>query len=264
MTKWGMDMRHIFKPVMIMFILAIVVACSQEKGGEGGTPASPWPDTPATHREAEDKGMDKPTNNTGQPTHTEAEDDAEAADRADEEEAGRINAEEAGLPMGSVKPTAMQAPFSLPDGYRIVEASAFTFAVPNDWQVEEGYFQDIFSFKFNGERIGEAEILGWFDAETWNNFKPNHSEQTDFREYSDLLVMDDTDVRVYKIQLTHTKPAAAQDPDWKYEETRWYVSVKENERSYGFYFDSEKIDEKVMETVVSSFRLKSVNRSTQE
>jgi len=148
--------------------------------------------------------------------------------------------------------------------YRIVEASAFTFAVPNDWQVEEGYFQDIFSFKFNGERIGEAEILGWFDAETWNNFKPNHSEQTDFREYSDLLVMDDTDVRVYKIQLTHTKPAAAQDPDWKYEETRWYVSVKENERSYGFYFDSEKIDEKVMETVVSSFRLKSVNRSTQE
>ena len=46
------------------------------------------------------------------------------------------------------------------------------------------------------------------------------------------------------------------DPDWEYNETRWYVTVKENERSYGFYFDNGQIVESTMETIISTFRLK--------
>jgi len=58
-----------------------------------------------------------------------------------------------------------------------------------------------------------------------------------------------------RIQLIHTKPAADQDPDWKYEETRWYVADKASGLAYGFHFASETVDERVMETIVSSFRL---------
>ncbi|WP_019007870.1 hypothetical protein [Cohnella laeviribosi] len=159
-------------------------------------------------------------------------------------------------PTKNEKPPATQASFSLPDGYQIVEASTFTFAIPNSWHVEQGSGKDAFSFQKNGEQIGETEILGWFDSETWKNFKPNHAEQTDFKERNDLLAIKNKDVHLYKIQLTHTKPAADKDPEWKYKETRWYVSVKEDGRSYGFYFNSEKIDENVMETILSSFRLK--------
>lgn len=238
-------MSDFFKSMMVVWMLAIVSACGHAMGGEiqEPVPGAVHADPP-TNAEAENSGeSDTSVENTEQRAHQEA-DDAEP-------------------PMNNDTPppaTQTQAPLSLPDalpdGYRFVEASDFAFAVPNEWHVEEGIFQDIFSFQLNGERVGETEILGWFDAETWKNFKPNHSEQTDFQLRDDLLAIPRQDVHLYKIQLIHTKPAAEQDPEWKYEETRWYVSVKENERAYGFYFPREKMEEKVMETILSTFRLK--------
>jgi len=153
------------------------------------------------------------------------------------------------------QPPADRSPYMAPDGYRIVEADRFTFAVPDDWQVEEKQ-HDEFSFLVDGEKIGETEILGWFDAETWRDFKPNHSEQTAFAEREDLTAGRSGNERIYRIGLIHTKPAAALDPDWKYEEIRWYVADRDDERAYGFCFADGKVDEAVMETIVSSFRLR--------
>lgn len=72
----------------------------------------------------------------------------------------------------------------------------------------------------------------------------------------DLLGIRGDDVHLYRIQLVRTKPAAELDPDWQYEETRWYVTVKESGLSYGFCFSNKDVDESVMESILSSFRLK--------
>lgn len=75
-------------------------------------------------------------------------------------------------PVEAEEPPVTQSPFTLPEGYQVVEANAFIVAVPGDWRVEKGYFQDTFSFRYNDDKIGETEILGWFDSETWRDFKP--------------------------------------------------------------------------------------------
>jgi hypothetical protein len=154
------------------------------------------------------------------------------------------------------QPRVKQAPFSLPNGYQAVETTSFKFAIPNDWQWEKGDSSDSILFQKDGKKLGETETLAWFHSEeTWKNIKPNHSEQTDFQEIKDLISIECVDAHVYKIQLTHTKPAADLDPDWKYEETRWYVTVEEKNRSYGLYFNSGQVDESTMKTIISTFRL---------
>ena len=153
------------------------------------------------------------------------------------------------------QPPADRSPYIVPDGYRVVEADRFTFAVPDDWQVGEKQ-QDEFTFRVDGEKVGETEILGWFDADSWPDFKPNHSEQTGFEEREDLTAGRNGSIRIYRIELIHTKPAADRDPEWRYEEIRWYVADRDDGRAYGFCFADGKVDEAVMETIVSSFRLR--------
>lgn len=152
-------------------------------------------------------------------------------------------------------PTVTQAPFTLPSGYQAVETASFKFAIPKDWTLQKGDSSDSLIFLKDGKEVGQTELLGLFNSETWMNIKPNHSDQTDFQEVKSLISIGGVDAPIYRIQLIHTKPAAENDPDWKYEETRWYVAVKENDRSYGFYFGSDQVDESTMKTILSSFRL---------
>ena len=154
------------------------------------------------------------------------------------------------------QPKVKQAPFSLPKGYQVVETTSFKIAIPNGWSWKKKEDSESLLFQKDGKDVGETEILGWFDTETWKNMRPNHADQTDFQKVKDLISMGGVDVHVYRIQLTHTKPAAAQDPDWEYRETRWYVAIKENNRAFGFYFSSEQVNETTMKTIISSFRLK--------
>lgn len=162
------------------------------------------------------------------------------------------------------EPNISQAPFSLPEGYQAVETTAFKFAVPKDWKLKKRGNTDIFDWVFqkDDKDIGETETLGWFDSETWKRggFKPNHSDQTDFQKMPDMVSIKGLDVHVFKIQLIHTKPAADLNPNWKYSETRWYITVKEKGLSYGFYFSSDDVEESTMKTIVSSFRLKNNER----
>jgi predicted small lipoprotein YifL len=216
----GMFMNNTLKAALIVLIMAMAMisACGQKRAGEIAMDRPDYDkETPSTAQEPPVRVEESPT-------------------KADE-------------------PLATQPPFVVPEGYQMVEANAFTVAVPVDWRIEKGYFQDFFYFLLNDKKIGETEILGWFDAETWKDFKPNHSEQTDFRQRDDLLAIQNGEVHLYSIRLIHTKPAAELDPDWRYDETRWYVTVKESGLSYGFLFSSEDVAESVMETILSSFRL---------
>ncbi|MFD2332630.1 hypothetical protein ACFSR7_25515 [Cohnella sp. GCM10020058] len=148
-----------------------------------------------------------------------------------------------------------QEPFLMPEGYQVIQTSSFKAAIPKEWTYEKGSSSDLFIFKKGDKEIGQTEVLGWFDSTTWKDMKPNHSEQNDFQEVEEKAPITGLDIHNYKIQLTHTKPAAQQDPDWSYKETRWYVTIKEQERSYGFYFSSDDVDESVMKSIVSTFRL---------
>ncbi|WP_270168221.1 hypothetical protein [Paenibacillus sp. SYP-B4298] len=149
----------------------------------------------------------------------------------------------------------MQAPFVLPQGYQIIETSSVKFAIPEEWTYQVSGSSDLLIFKKGEKEIGQTEILGWFDKNTWQGMKPNHSEQTDFMEIEGVVPISGINIHTYKILLTHTKPAAALEPDWEYSETRWYMTVKEQERSYGFYYSSHEVDDLTMKTIASSFRL---------
>ncbi|MFC3800968.1 hypothetical protein [Cohnella sp. GCM10012308] len=140
----------------------------------------------------------------------------------------------------------------------MIESSSFKAAIPEGWRCEKSSSSDLLIFKKGDQEIGQTELLGWFDAMTRKDMKPNHSEQSDFREVEGITSISGMNVHAYKIQLTHTKPAAEQDPDWAYKETRGYVTIKEQERAYGFYFLSNDVDESIMQTVVYTIRFKSL------
>jgi hypothetical protein len=64
------------------------------------------------------------------------------------------------------------------------------------------------------------------------------------------------DLRLYKINLVLTKPAAQLDPDWHYDESRWYWTDPAVKLAYGVYFNEAAVDEATMRKVVSGIRLK--------
>lgn len=155
-------------------------------------------------------------------------------------------------------PSTLEAniePISIPSDYQMIEATFYRLAIPADWTYEQRS-TDMYTFIKDEKKIGESEILGWFDSSSWHDMKPNHSEQIQFIEVDDLVTIHDLNVHTYKIELTHTKPAADEEADWKLQEMRWYVTVKEQERSYGFYFSSDDVDEATMKSVLSTFQLK--------
>ncbi|MDF2934672.1 MAG: beta-lactamase regulatory protein 1 [Paenibacillaceae bacterium] len=149
------------------------------------------------------------------------------------------------------------SPLPLPEGFKQVETSLLALAVPEGWSVGKSGKELIFTV--NGEKAGETETLDWFDAQSWTHIRPNHSEQTEFAEVSDIpapAAGNSRDFRLYKIRLVHTKPAAQLDPDWHYDDTRWYWTDSGRKMSYGVYFNEAEVDEGTMVKVVSSIRLK--------
>ncbi|MNC63119.1 hypothetical protein D3C75_1132140 [compost metagenome] len=130
--------------------------------------------------------------------------------------------------------------------------------MPGGWNVEKSGKELIFTA--NGEKMGETETLDWFDVQSWAHIRPNHSEQTEFAEVSDMpspAASGQTgDLRLYRIRLVHTKPAAQLDPDWHYDDIRWYWTDSGRRMSYGVYFNEAAVDEAAMVQVVSSIRLK--------
>jgi hypothetical protein len=149
----------------------------------------------------------------------------------------------------------IQQPFVLPLGYQKVETSSFIIAIPEKWSFKTGAASDSLVFQLEGQEVGQTEVLGWFNKATWPEMKPNHSKQTSFNEIEGIVSTGETDMKTYSIQLIHTKPAAAQNSDWTYEESRWYVTVKEQGCSYGLYFSSHDVSEATMKTIFSTFRL---------
>ena len=144
----------------------------------------------------------------------------------------------------------------LPEGFKQAETSLLTLAVPAGWSAEADGKDLIFTV--NGEKVGETETLDWFDAQSWMHLRPNHTEQKAFTEVTDIPspAPESRDLRLYRIGLVHTKPAAQMDPDWQYAESRWYWTDSAAKLAYGVYFNETAVDEATMRKVVSSIRLK--------
>lgn len=145
----------------------------------------------------------------------------------------------------------------LPEGFKQAETSLLTLGVPAGWSAEANGQELIFTV--NGEKVGETETLDWFDAQGWVHQRPNHTEQKGFTEVTDLPFPapgQSRDLRLYRINLVLTKPAAQLDPDWHYDESRWYWTDSAAKLAYGVYFNEAAVDEATMRKVVSGIRLK--------
>lgn len=164
------------------------------------------------------------------------------------------------LPGEDHKPEAVSgqvSAFLLPEGFKQVETSLLALAVPAGWNAGTSGKELIFTV--HGEKVGETETLDWFDAQSWQHLRPNHSEQTEFTEVTDIpssLAGQSPTFRLYRIRLVHTKPAAMLDPDWHYDENRWYWTDPGAKMAYGVYFDEASVNEETARKVVSSIRLK--------
>ena len=140
-------------------------------------------------------------------------------------------------------------------GYQKIETADFSVFIPEDWTAKALPGNE-YEF-WNGEKkVGNTVTIAYFDENTWPNYRPNHSEQTDFRELKQVLPTEGDGIKVYQANLILTKPAAEQDPDWQYHETEVYVTVKERQRSYGLLFGTEDVPEEQIMKIVKSFRLK--------
>lgn len=161
----------------------------------------------------------------------------------------------AGDKPGTASAQASAAP--LPEGFKQAETSLLTLAVPAGWSAEADGRELIFTI--NGEKVGETETLDWFDAQGWVHLRPNHTEQKAFTEVTDLpspAPGQSRDLRLYRINLVLTKPAAQLEPDWHYDESRWYWADPAAKLAYGVYFNEAAVDEATMRKVVSGIRLK--------
>ncbi len=145
----------------------------------------------------------------------------------------------------------------LPEGFKQAETSLLTLPVPSGWSAEADGKE--LTFTVNGEKVGGTETLDWFDAQGWVHQRPNHAEQKAFMEVTDIpspAPGQSRDFRLYKINLVLTKPAAQMDPDWHYDESRWYWTDPAAKLAYGVYFNEAAVDEATMRKVVSGIRLK--------
>jgi hypothetical protein len=144
-------------------------------------------------------------------------------------------------------------PNSLPD-YQVIETKCFTFSVPKDWKVEVGDMGPVKIYK-NGKSIGEMEVYSYFDADTWisKGFKPNHSDQLEFKEITPPKI-EGLVLYAYQSKLKIDPPKNT-DETYKYE-TAALVAIKELDKSFALFVESDFIPDKMVQTIVSSVRLK--------
>jgi hypothetical protein len=139
-------------------------------------------------------------------------------------------------------------------GYRIVETKCFTFYAPEDWVIKIGEKGPVEISK-NGKLIGEMEVYSYFDADTWisKGFKPNHSEQLEFKEIISSKIEGMT-LYAYRSKLKVDPPKNSKET-YKYE-TAALVTIKEIDRSFVLFVDSQFMSDKMAQTIISTVRLK--------
>ncbi|MBD3919956.1 hypothetical protein H8B09_14425 [Paenibacillus sp. PR3] len=140
------------------------------------------------------------------------------------------------------------------DSYQKVEMPCYTIYIPLSWS----YSLKGGELEFVDDRtiVGSTEVLTYLNRSGLENVVTNHAEQIGFEPLGSIVPISGIDIEIYQIKLRWEKPAAALDPNWKYDETRVYISSKPLGVSYGFYFSTEDESAETMKKIVSSFRLK--------
>jgi|GEM_PF-1623302 len=140
------------------------------------------------------------------------------------------------------------------EDFQRIEMPCYSIYIPNDWS----YRIMGRELEFVDDRliVGSTEVLDYFERGQLEHWSGNHTEQIGFEELPDAVPIREPELQTYRIRLIWTKPAAALEPDWQYDDTRYYFAVKPLERSFGFYFSTKDVSEETMNAVIRSFRLR--------
>jgi len=140
-------------------------------------------------------------------------------------------------------------------GYQKIEGPCYTIYIPKKWT----YRILGRELEFVNDRliIGNTEILDFLTREAAEHYVTNHAEQTDFKEQKEAKVITGTDYQIYYVGLRWEKPAAALDPDWKYDETKVFLAFQEFEWSFVFNFSTLDVPASIIDKIIHSFRLNS-------
>lgn len=237
--------RLVIAGMLALFLIA-VAGCSVDKDAE---PTSAAAEEQSSTSNDELMGKDRVITELEKEINALKEQVAKLKQAAEEKKA---TAEEA---VACPDLTYEQEPLKAKDytSYQKVDSACYSFYIPQSWSYRIQGSQ----VEFVDDRtiVGSTEVQTYLNRSSLENYVANHAEQTGFKSLGPIVPITGIDAEVNQIQLRWTKPAAAGEPDWKYDETRVYVSIKPLERSFGFYFSTEDVPEDTVIKVVSSFRL---------
>ncbi|QYR22034.1 hypothetical protein KZ483_03115 [Paenibacillus sp. sptzw28] len=137
--------------------------------------------------------------------------------------------------------------------YQKIDRPCYSVYIPKAWN----YRIIAGELEFVQDRliVGNTEVLQYLNREAMEHYIGNHVEQTGFKELEKVIPIKGTDIQVYQIRLLWTKPAADMEPNWKYDETKVFIAIKDLERSFGFYFSTVDVPEATIDKIIRSFRL---------
>ncbi len=136
--------------------------------------------------------------------------------------------------------------------YQKIDRPCYSIYIPKAWSYR--IIGGELEFVQDRTIVGNTEVLQYLDRKAMENYIANHAEQIGFKELENVIPVKGTDFQVYQIRLVWTKPAADMDPDWKYDETKVFVTIKQLERSFGFYFSTVDVPEATIGKIIRSFR----------
>ncbi len=137
--------------------------------------------------------------------------------------------------------------------YQKIDRPCYSIYIPKAWSYR--IIGGDLEFVQDRTIVGNTETINYLTSKGAENFTVNHAEQTGFKELKDVIPLKGTEFHVYQLRLVWEKPAAALDPDWKYDETKVYVAIKQIERSFGFGFSTIDVPEAAIDKIIRSFRL---------
>ena len=137
--------------------------------------------------------------------------------------------------------------------YQKIERPCYTIFIPKEWT----YRILGRELEFVNDRliIGNTEVLDFLTREAAERYVTNHAEQTGFKEQEEAKAITGTDYQIYYVGLRWEKPAAAMDPDWKYDETKVFLAFQEFEWSFVFNFSTSDVPASTIDKIIHSFRL---------
>lgn len=153
-----------------------------------------------------------------------------------------------------MSPSIISTSIKLKESDQIIETDLYQVSVPKNWILEIRHGHSIYFKQTNKELdglevIGELQILGYYPDQPISHLYPNHTETLDYQELSGFF----TNTLLVKFRMT---PPAASHEDWVKNLIYIYFLIKDENRAYTLWFNSDYVDEETALKIAKSFRYK--------